>query len=225
MAPHALRSVPAPGAGRHNTLPGLHSQYTGAAQHENCSIHNPLESTLNTVSTTSPVIAWRLLLATLFVAVAASVSQSAMASPHGGLGGHDSHSGVGGRGMMGAPHHIERMLDSVNATPEQRAQIKQIMQAARTDMKAQHEAGRALRQQSQALFAQPNVDARAAETLRQQMLAQHDQASKRKLQLMLDVSRVLTPEQRKTLAERMDKRHAMMERHRTERESIERAPR
>ena len=35
------------------------------------------------------------------------------------------------------------------------------------------------------------------------MLAQHDQASKRTLQAMLDVSRVLTPEQRKALAERM----------------------
>jgi periplasmic protein CpxP/Spy len=180
---------------------------------------------LKTLSSTSPLIAWRMLLATLFVAVAAGLSQTAMASPHGGMGGHDGHPGIGGRGMMGGAHQVERMLDSVNATPEQRAQIKQIMQAARTDMKAQHEAGRALRQQSQALFAQPNVDARALETLRQQMVAQHDQASKRKLQVMLDVSRVLTPEQRKTMAERLDKRQAMMERHRSERDSMERAPR
>ena len=75
------------------------------------------------------------------------------------------------------------------------------------------------------MFAQPNVDARALETLRQQMVAQHDQASKRKLQVMLDVSRVLTPEQRKTMAERLDKRQAMMQRHRSERDSMERAPR
>ena len=180
---------------------------------------------MKTPSSTSPLIAWRLLLATALVAVAAGVSQTAMASPQGGLAGHDGHWSAGGGGMMGGAHHIERTLDSVNATPEQRAQIKQIMQAARTDMKAQHEAGRALRQQSHALFAQPNVDARALETLRQQMVAQHDQASKRKLQVMLDVSRVLTPEQRKTLAERLDKRQAMMERQRAERDSMERAPR
>jgi periplasmic protein CpxP/Spy len=90
----------------------------------------------------------------------------------------------------------------------------------------QREAGRKLHEQGQALWAQPTVDARAAETLRQQMLAQHDQASKRGMQLMLDVSRVLTPEQRKQIAERLQQRRSMMERHRGERESLERgAPR
>jgi Spy/CpxP family protein refolding chaperone len=54
------------------------------------------------------------------------------------------------------------------------------------------------------------------------MLAQHDQASKRKMQVMLDVSRVLTPEQRKTLADRMAKRRAMMERHHSERQALDR---
>jgi Spy/CpxP family protein refolding chaperone len=161
----------------------------------------------------------RMLLATLLVAVIASVSQVAMAA---GPGGHGMH---GGMGMMGNPRHMERMLDAVNATAEQRTQIQQILQTARADMSAQREAGRKLHEQSAALFAQPTVDARAAETLRQQMLAQHDQASKRGLQVMLDVSRVLTPEQRKTLAERMAQRRSMMERHRAERESAERAPR
>jgi Spy/CpxP family protein refolding chaperone len=110
----------------------------------------------------------------------------------------------------------------VNATAEQRAQVKQILQAAQADMQAQREAGRKLREQGQALFAQPTVDARAAEALRLQMLAQHDQASKRKMQVMLDVSRVLTPEQRKTLADRMAKRRAMMERHHSERQALDR---
>ena len=75
-----------------------------------------------------------------------------------------------------------------------------------------------------ALFAQPTVDARAVETLRQQQMAQHDAASKRMAQLMIDVSRVLTPEQRKALAERMAQRRALMERHRGERDAAERAP-
>jgi Spy/CpxP family protein refolding chaperone len=83
-------------------------------------------------------------------------------------------------------------------------------------MKAQHDSGRQLREQSAALFAQPTVDARAAEALRQQMMARHDQASKRQLQLMLDISRVLTPEQRKLLADRMVQRRAMMEKQRGE---------
>ena len=159
----------------------------------------------------------RMLVATMLVAATAALSQTAWAGPH---GGHDMH---GGMGMMGGgPRMAERMLDSVNATAEQRAQVKQILQAAQADMQAQREAGRKLREQGQALFAQPTVDARAAEALRLQMLAQHDQASKRKMQVMLEVSRVLTPEQRKTLADRMAKRRSMMERHHSERQALER---
>jgi Spy/CpxP family protein refolding chaperone len=107
-----------------------------------------------------------------------------------------------GMGAMGNPRMAERMLESIGATAEQKAQIEQIMGAARADMKAQREAGATLRDQARTLMTQPTVDARAAETLRQQFMAQHDQASKRMLQAMLDVSRVLTVEQRRALAER-----------------------
>lgn len=160
-----------------------------------------------------------MLVATAAFALAATVAQTAFAQAYGGPGGHmgagpmaAGHHDGGDWGMgMGAPRRLERMLDAVNATPEQRTQIRQIAQAARADLQAQHEAGRALREQGAALFAQPTVDARAAEALRQQMLARHDQASKRMLQMMLDVSAVLTPEQRKALAERMAQRRSMME--------------
>ena len=74
------------------------------------------------------------------------------------------------------------------------------------------------------LFRQPTVDANAAEALRQQMLQQHDQASRRMLQAMLDVSRVLTPEQRAQLAQRMQQRREMMQRHEQERRQLEPAP-
>ena len=128
-------------------------------------------------------------------------------------GGHE-----GRLGMMhfgGSPEHMMRgidpMLDSLNATDAQRTQIKQIVQAAATDLKAQHEGGRALRQKALQIFAAPNVDAAGAEALRQQMSAQHDQASKRVLALMLDVSKVLTPEQRVKIAERVKNRGAQMQ--------------
>ena len=166
----------------------------------------------------------RLLLATVALSLAAGLAQTAVAQGHGGHGGPAGRGmGPDGPGMgFGAGHQMERMLDAVNATSEQRAQIKQITLAGRADMQTQHEAGRKLHEQSQALFAQPTVDARAAEVLRQQMLVQHDQASKRRLQMMLDVSRVLTPEQRKTLADRMAQRRALMERQRAERQAIDR---
>ena len=150
--------------------------------------------------------ALRLVVASAVIALAGGLSQAVLAAPHEGHGGP-------GMGMFGG-RHAEHMLDAVNATPEQRAQVKQILQAAKADMAAERSAGRQLREQGQALFAQPTVDARAAETLRQQMMAQHDQASKRRLQVMLEVSRVLTPEQRKTLSDRMTQRRAMTERHR-----------
>ena len=170
----------------------------------------------------------RIATATLVLALAAGVAQTAIAQPHGGAyGGHYGGHGGGGFGAMALmhPQGLDRMLDSVNASAEQRAQIKQIAQSARDDLKTQREAGRKLHEQGQALFLQPNIDAQAAEALRQQMLAQHDQSSKRVMQAMLDVSRVLTPEQRKTLAERSAQRKAMMERHRAERQTLEPATR
>jgi len=166
----------------------------------------------------------RALIFTALIALAAGAAQTAHAMP----GGHGGVGGPGGPGHMGMgnPERLDRMLDSINATGEQRAQIKQMAAAARTDMQAIRQQGKALHQQSQTLFAQPTVDARAAETLRQQLLAQRDQASKRMLQMRLDMSRVLTAQQRQQLTERMGKRQAMMERHRSERDTLDKpAPR
>ncbi|MCE2659829.1 MAG: Spy/CpxP family protein refolding chaperone [Rubrivivax sp.] len=136
-------------------------------------------------------------------------------------GGHEGHRGEMGKGMGMGMGMSERMLDAVKATPEQKAQIRQIMDSARKDMQAQREAGRALHDEGMKIFTAPNVDANAAEALRQKRMAQHDQASRRMMQAMLDASRVLTPDQRRQLAEQRQKRHQMMERHRHERHQLE----
>jgi protein CpxP len=132
--------------------------------------------------------------------------------------GHHGEMGIGGPGMMmfgGSPRHIDRMvdhmLDGLNATDAQRRQIKQIATAAAADLKAQREAGRGLRAQALQIYTAPTVDANAAEALRQQMLVQHDQASRRIQQAMLEVSQALTPEQRAKLGERMRQRMAAMQ--------------
>lgn len=138
---------------------------------------------------------------------------------HHGMGHHGGPRG--GEGMMGPGMMLSpRMLDAVKATPEQRAQIQQIMGAAKRDLATQRDARRALRDEAQRVFTQPNVDATAAEALRQKMLAQHDQASRRHLQAMVEASRVLTPDQRKQMADLARRRGEMMERHRRERESL-----
>lgn len=190
---------------------------------------------MNSRTTTRIAGGLRLTLASAAFALIASLAQTAQAAaPAGGpgasgmpgmhgthAGGPGMHGGPGMQGMMGHPEHMNRMLESIGASAEQRAQIQAIMQAARADMKAQHEQTKALRDQGQALFVQPTVDARAVEALRLRLLAQHDQASKRKMQVMLDISRVLSPEQRQKLAEQKAQRRALMERHQAERAALE----
>jgi len=134
---------------------------------------------------------------------------------HHGMDG--MHGGMGGGAMMfrGSPERmgriIDHMLDGLNASDAQRGQIKQIAAGAAADLKAQAEAGRGLRQRAMQVFTAPNVDANAVEAVRQQMLQQHDQMSRRASLAMIEVARVLTPEQRVRIAERMRDRQAQME--------------
>ncbi len=144
----------------------------------------------------------------VLVAISATVAMSAWAQP--------MRHGPGGGGMMfgGSPEHVargvDRLLDGLDATDAQRTQVKQIAQAAALDLKAQREAARALRDKGLQIFAAPSVDAAAAESVRQQLGVKHDESSRRMLQAMLDMSRVLTPEQRARLAERIRQRGAHM---------------
>ena len=82
---------------------------------------------------------------------------------------------------------------------------------SRADMAANRVAGQALREQVSELFVQPEVDAVAAEALRQQMLAQHDRRSQRMMQAMLELSQVLTPEQRQQWVTTMQTQRSAMQ--------------
>jgi Spy/CpxP family protein refolding chaperone len=157
-------------------------------------------------------LAKRLLAAGVFAATLAGAAFSVQAQGHPGHG-----PGPGGPGMAmfaGPPRHIDRavdrMLRGIDASPAQRTQIKQIAVAAAADLKASMDAARGLHAKGLQIFMAPTVDAAAAEALRQQMLAQHDQVSKRMLQAMLDIANVLTPEQRAKLGERVQERQSRM---------------
>ena len=161
-----------------------------------------------------PMPVLRLMAVSVFVIAAAGAALPAQAQGH---HGHGMGGPEGGAGMMmfgGPPQQVgrgvDRMLDGLSATDAQRSQIKQIAMAAAAGLKTQREAGRELHEKGLQIFTAPTVDAAAAEALRQQMLARHDQASKRTLQAMLDIAKVLTPEQRAKLGERMKERHAVM---------------
>lgn len=166
---------------------------------------------------------------------ALSVAQAQPAGPHGtvdGMGGMGSmgpgamhaaaHHGMGHGGMgEGAGMMSERMLEAAGASAEQKARVREILKAVHDEQLKQRAAGLAMHQQMLALMTAPQIDAAAAEGLRQKMEAQHDAASKRHLQAMLDVGAVLTPEQRQKLAERLKSRREMMDRHQRERQAIE----
>ena len=132
---------------------------------------------------------------------------------------HGTHHGAQHGAQHGAHHApglpfagrgFERVLDEVKATDAQRQQIKQITDQARTDLQALHQQGRDAHQQGMAIWTSPKLDAADAEKHRQQMLAHHDQVSKRMMQAMLDVGKVLSPEQRAQAAQILKQRHDRM---------------
>lgn len=156
------------------------------------------------------------LLAGLALATLAAVPVQAMPGGWGGHGG-GMHSAAGG--MFGGM--LNRWLDRVNATPQQRTQIEQILKTNVEAMRAQRDSRGELRDEAIKLFAQPTVDANALEALRDKQMAQHIEASKRMTAAMLEISRVLTPEQRKQMADYMLQRRDMMQRHQRERRGID----
>lgn len=117
---------------------------------------------------------------------------------HRGCSHHEGHDPA--LGPLEDNRMLKHMLDDVKATDAQRAKINQIAEAARKDVKAQLDAGRGLHEKSVQILSAPQIDDAAAESVRQQLLAVHDKVSKRTLQAMLDISRVLTPEQRARVA-------------------------
>lgn len=171
----------------------------------------------------------KLVMLVTLLAVGGTLALSAWAQPAGGpqdgppdAPRHGMHHGPRGGGFgagshglfLAPPEHadraVDRFLKGVDASDAQRAQIKQIVRAAAADLKPIHDAMRSLRSQGQELFAAPVVDARAVEANRVQRLQQHDQASKRISQALLDISAVLTPEQRARLAAQAKQRQERM---------------
>jgi periplasmic protein CpxP/Spy len=110
----------------------------------------------------------------------------------------------------GPGHHfakrMDRMLDKVNATPAQRAQIRAVWDGLRPQMRALHQQKAELRRQMVAAMAAPKIDAAAIEKLRVQQVGLHDKMSALKTQAFVSAANVLTPEQRKLAADEFARR-------------------
>ena len=148
---------------------------------------------------------------TVLATVAATgIGLTALAYGH----GHGWHRG----GFMGADldpakldEHLDRMLKhlyvEVDATEAQKLQLAPIVKAAARDLLPMRDRMRSARQQAVTLLSQPAVDRAALEALRADQLRLAEQASRRLTQALADVADVLTPAQRKQLAERAGRWH------------------
>jgi Spy/CpxP family protein refolding chaperone len=100
---------------------------------------------------------------------------------------------------------VERRADGllriVDATPDQKARVHEIIEATIKDIAPLHPGFGEVREQARSILAAPQIDRNALETLRANHLAEMDQLSKRITQAIADVAEVLTPQQRQKLAE------------------------
>lgn len=105
---------------------------------------------------------------------------------------------------------VERMLKhlfvEIDATDAQKEKLAPIVKQAAKELLPLRDKMRAARSQAIELLTQEQVDRAAIERLRAEQLALADQGSKRLAQAIADAAEVLTPEQRKILAERMQHR-------------------
>lgn len=107
---------------------------------------------------------------------------------------------VWGGGFGG--HGLDRMLRSVEATPEQRKTILDAMDAAQQEIRPQVRALHEKRDQIEGLLAAETIDRAAFEQQRQELLATFDSVSKEALDAFLTAAETLTPEQRAELREK-----------------------
>ena len=123
-------------------------------------------------------------------------------------GGH--HGGRDGHGFFGKK--MERVLDEIDATPEQRAQIEAIRNRLVEQKKAQRQQGdrEQMKQEMLSFWTE-------AQPSQQEMRARIDQRIERQRQnayamadAMIEVHRVLTPEQRAEVAQLIEQHAAKM---------------
>jgi periplasmic protein CpxP/Spy len=120
--------------------------------------------------------------------------------------------GMMGGGFMGGPltpaqidDRIDRMTKHIaielDASTDQQAKIASIAKAAVSDLRPLREKALAARGQAITLLTAPTVDRTAIERLRADQIALAETASKRIAQAVADASEVLSPEQRRKVAD------------------------
>jgi protein CpxP len=101
-----------------------------------------------------------------------------------------------------ADRAVRHLAIDIDATPDQQQKLEAIVKAALKDLLPMREHLKAGREQARALLTGPQVNRDEIEKLRAQQMALIDSASKRVVQALADAADVLTPDQRREVADR-----------------------
>ena len=146
----------------------------------------------------------RAAIATLIGGIATGIGFKAFAQG-GGCGWHRCGYAAG---PLDVDQHLDRALKhlyvEIDATDEQKQRLEPIVKQAVNDLLPLREKARNARKQAVDLLAADRIDRGAIEALRAEQIQLAEQASKRFTQALADVAEVLTPVQRKQIAERME---------------------
>jgi Spy/CpxP family protein refolding chaperone len=100
----------------------------------------------------------------------------------------------------------KHMAIELDATTDQQVKIANIAKAAVADLRPLHEKAHAARTQAITLLTAPTIDRSAIERLRAEQIGLAETASKRIAQALADAAEVLSPEQRRKVADWMASR-------------------
>jgi protein CpxP len=104
-------------------------------------------------------------------------------------------------------HRVDRVLSRLDATKEQKDKVSGIIKTAFSDIVGMGVQPWETRQKFAELLRADTIDPAALEALRAEQVTKIDAASKRMVQAMSEAATVLTPEQRRDLIDRWQKRH------------------
>jgi periplasmic protein CpxP/Spy len=111
-----------------------------------------------------------------------------------------------------ADRMVRHLAIEVDATAEQQERLRGIVRSAVRDLLPLREKAISSRVRARELLTATTIDRSAIEALRNEQMALADQATSRFTQALADAASVLSPEQRRRLAERIDRWHAFRHR-------------